>query len=98
MSGPQGNNPLSVLAKEDETITSTSSYVTRFNIDLEGYADGVIVIRNDSGTICKGGHNTMKVFKLGLPKNETLEEYEKAMDEITEWCLEEWDEEWNGIL
>lgn len=35
----------------------------------------------------------MKIISLGLPENETLEEYEKAMDAITQQCLEQWDEE-----
>ncbi len=35
----------------------------------------------------------MKIFKLELPENETLEEYEESMDAITDWCLEVWDEE-----
>lgn len=35
----------------------------------------------------------MKIIKLELPENESLEEYEKAMEAITEWCLEQWDEE-----
>jgi len=51
MAVPQGNTPFITVAKEDEAITSTTVYTTRFSLDLEGYADGVIVIRNDSGTI-----------------------------------------------
>ena len=35
----------------------------------------------------------MKIFKLELPENETLEEYEEAMDTITMACLRQWDEE-----
>lgn len=35
----------------------------------------------------------MKIIKLGLPENETMEEYGKTMDAITEWSLEQWDEE-----
>lgn len=35
----------------------------------------------------------MKTFKLELPENETLEEYEEAMEAITQQCLEQWDEE-----
>lgn len=35
----------------------------------------------------------MKVISLGLPENETLEEYDKTMEAITMWTLEQWDEE-----
>ncbi len=51
MSGPQGNNPLAIMTKEDETIISTTTFTTAFSIDLEGYADAVLVIRNDDSTI-----------------------------------------------
>ena len=50
LSGPQGNNPLSYASKDDESITSTTSFVTVFSVDLQGYADAVIVIRNDDAS------------------------------------------------
>lgn len=51
MAGPQGNNPLAIMTKEDEAITSTTTFTTAFSVDLEGYADAVLVIRNDDSTI-----------------------------------------------
>ena len=51
MSGPQGNNPLAVISKSSTSITSTTTFTTRFNVDMEGFADGVIVIRNDDASI-----------------------------------------------
>lgn len=35
----------------------------------------------------------MKIISLDLPENETMEEYDEAMDAITMQCLEQWDEE-----
>lgn len=51
MSGPQGSNPLGIITKEDEAITSTTTFTTVFSVDLEGYADGVLVIRNNDSSI-----------------------------------------------
>ena len=30
---------------------------------------------------------------MGIPDNESVEDYEKAMDLITEQCIRDWDEE-----
>jgi len=51
MGGPQGDNPVSTEAKEDESIISTTTFTTHFSVDIEGYADAVIVIRNDDASI-----------------------------------------------
>ena len=34
-----------------------------------------------------------KIISLGLPKNESMEDYDKAMEAITEETLRCWDEE-----
>jgi len=51
LSGPQGGNTLSTEAIEDESIVSTTTFTTVFSVDLEGFADAVIVIRNDDAVI-----------------------------------------------
>lgn len=62
MAIPQGTNPFLVIAKEDENITVTTSFTTLFTVDLEGYADGVLNIRNDDAT------NTLEYKIYGSPK------------------------------
>jgi len=51
LSGPQGSNPLSVISKEDESITVTTAFTTLFTVDLDGYADAVLNIRNDDASL-----------------------------------------------
>ena len=50
MSGPQGAGVGSTIAKEDEAISVTSTFVNRFNFDIGNYSDGVIVLRADVDT------------------------------------------------
>ena len=39
------------------------------------------------------GRRKKKVIKLGIPDNESIEDYERDMDAITDQCVRDWDEE-----